>query len=175
VAPILPGLPPEERTVRALVVVASIALALLLALAPAASADEKVPIGDRITLFGDEFQVFPAGEPFHIFHGWGLRHLPGPGAEADGRFGFDLAIDGVERREDYVNKFHEEHPTLGHIRHRNWVYNFPDGLTGTHTFTGHWFGACTVVVAAGLAPGPCEHPTEITTAIAPLTITVVFG
>jgi hypothetical protein len=21
---------------------------------------------------------------------------------------------------------------------RVWVFNFPDGLSGTHTFTGHW-------------------------------------
>ena len=75
-------------------------VAFLLALAPSAAAEQKVPNGDRITLFGSAFQVFPAGEPFHIFHGWGIRHLPTAGAETDGRFGFDLAVDGVQRRED---------------------------------------------------------------------------
>jgi hypothetical protein len=151
------------------------ALLVGLALVPGASADAKERVGTRINLFGGGFQVFPAGQPFHFVHGWGLDQSNPETAQALGRFGFSLAVDGVEGRESFVEKFHVQVPGVGRVQARQWVYNFPEGMTGTHTFTGQWFGACEGLVLSGLAPGPCENPVELTTADpGPLTITVDF-
>ena len=159
----------SRRTLLAL-----LALATTLALAPSAAAATKERTGPRINLFGG-FQVFPASQPFHIAHGWGLdQSQPETTPPALGRFGFSLAVDGADRREDFVERYHDEDPAFDHLYRRWWVHNFPDGMTGTHTFTGHWFGPCTGIVAGGYAPGPCEQPTKITTVFTPLTITVVF-
>ena len=157
-----------NRTVLLAFVIAS-----ALALVPAASAETNVRVGTRISLLAGGFQVFPAGEPFHIAHGWARRQTDpsnlGPAPRANGRYGFSLAVDGQEQPEDYV-----EHGDVSDLFHRTWVHNFPNGMTGTHTFTGHWFGPCTALVENGFAPGPCEHPTEPTTSVGLLTITVVF-
>jgi hypothetical protein len=150
-------------------------LAIALVLAPSSAAEGHERVGTRINLFAGAFQVFPANRPFHISHGWGLgQSNPETTPQALGRYGFSLAVDGGDRREDYVEKSHVLDPTFGRLQGRTWIHNFPNGMTGTHTFTGHWFGACNGIVAAGSAPGPCEHPTALTTAIAPLTITVAF-
>ena len=45
--------------------------------------------------------------------------------------------------------------------HLSWVYNYPEGMTGVHTFTGHWLGPCKVLVDTGLYPGPCDKPMEV--------------
>ena len=155
-------------------------ITLLLALtalvaSPSAGADAKERSGARINLLAGAFQVFPAGEPFHVAHGWfrvlgeDLGTVP-----ALGRYGFSLAVDGLDDPADYVERAPTENPVFGRIKVDTPVHNFPDGLMGTHTFTGHWFGPCAGVVEGGYAPGPCEHPAEITTAIAPLTITDGF-
>ena len=151
------------------------ALLVGLALVPGASADAKERIGTRINLFGGGFQVFPADQPFHFTHGFGLGHDDPGTAQAFGRYDFTLAVDGVEGRESFVERFQLQVPDVGLVKARQWVYNFPEGMTGTHTFTGHWIGPCEALVLSGLAPGPCENPVELTTWGAPLTITVVFG
>lgn len=144
--------------------------------APSATADAKERTGTRINLLAGGFQVFPAGEPFHISHGWArvLGADQGDTPPANGRYGFSLAVDGQDDPADYVEREPREDAVLGRIKPSTSVHNFPEGMTGTHTFTGHWFGPCTGLLEGGYTPGPCEHPTEITTSIAPLTITVVF-
>lgn len=150
------------------------ALALAVALVPAAAADTKERTGTRINLFAGGLQFFPANEPFYIQHGWAISQGNPDDPQAIGRFGFSLAVDDVERREDFVDKFHVEHPTIGRQQVRNWVFNFADGLTGTHWFRGHWFGPCEQLVNGGQTTGPCDNPVEIRTAIAPLNVAVVF-
>lgn len=150
-------------------------VALALVAVPAAAAETKERTGTRINLMAGGLQFFPAGEPFYIQHGWGTQQGPAEfEPRAIGKLGFELAVDGVDRREDFVDKFHFDDPVRGLMQARQWVHNFPDGMTGTHTFTGHWFGGCTGLVASGLDPGPCDKPAETITVIAPLTITVVF-
>lgn len=151
-----------------------LALAMTLALAAGAEAETKERVGTRINLFAGGFQVFPAGQPFHISHGWGLSPHDPARPLALGKYGFSLAVDGIQQQEDYVEKLHFVHPVFGELQGRTWIHNFPEGMTGTHTFTGHWFGPCEGLVAGGFTPVPCEHPNEITTSVAPLTITVVF-
>jgi hypothetical protein len=149
-------------------------LAITLVVAPIAAAEEHERVGTRINLFAGNVQFFPAGQPFHISHGWGLSPHDGAPALALGKYGFSLAVDGQEWEDDYVEKTKVEHPDFGTLQSRATVFKFPDGMTGTHTFTGHWFGPCAGLVAGGFAPGPCEHPTETTTSGGLLTITVVF-
>lgn len=153
--------------------VAFVALVVLaLAVVPAAAAGGKERVGSRINLFDGAFQVFPAGQPFHVAHGWSLQ----PDVtdyDALGKWGFSLNVDGVDRSYDFVDKFHQEIAPWGILQSRFWVHNFPDGLTGTHRLTGQWFGPCQGVVDAGYPVGPCEKPTTSTN-IAPLTATVAF-
>lgn len=158
----------KRTTTLLLVLVALIA-------APSATADAKERTGTRINLFAGGFQVFPAGEPFHISHGW-LRVLgddQGTPPQANGRYGFSLDVDGQDRPADYVERAPREDAAFGWIKPNTAIHNFPEGMTGTHTFTGSWFGPCTGLLEDGFTPGPCDHPTE-TTSFAPLTITVVF-
>lgn len=145
-----------------------------LAFVPGGAAAPNDRVGTRINLIAGGLQVFPAGQAFHIAHGWVRRQTDpsnlGPAPRANGRYDFSLAVDGQEQPEDYV-----EHGDVSDLFHRTWVHNFPNGMTGTHTFTGHWSGPCTPLVENGLASGPCEHPTEsTTTAVGLRTITVVF-
>jgi hypothetical protein len=152
-----------------------LALSIALGLAATAVADPAQPVGPRLNLFGG-FQVFPANQPFHVKGGWGLDSNDGITAPALGHFGFSLSIDGQEQRHDFVEKFDTEDPTFGRLRWRFWVYNFPQGLTGTHVLSGRWFGPCADLVAGGFTTGPCENKAAITpaTSIATVPITVVF-
>ena len=150
------------------------ALLVGLALVPGASADAKERVGTRISLFGAGFQVFPAGQPFWIGHGWILAQTDHETAQALGRYDFTLAVDGVEGRESFFELSHRQDPDFGPLQVRSWVYNFPAGMTGTHTFTGRWFGPCEGLVLSGFAPGPCENPVELTEADFGRTVTVVF-
>lgn len=162
--------------VRTMLTAVTLLAALTVAVAPAASAAAKQRTGERINLFGGGFQVFPANQPFHIAHGW-LRVLGADQGEpppALGRYGFSLAVDGQDRPADYMERAPREDPVFGWIKPTFSVHNFPDGMTGTHTFTGHWFGPCTGLVDGGYTPGPCDHPTEIRTSVGLLTITVIF-
>src|SRR5205823_13766605 len=51
-------------------------------------------VGARIDLHAGAYQTFPSGQPFHIAHGWGLGHDSSD--QAFGKFGFSLAVDGIE-------------------------------------------------------------------------------
>ena len=64
---------------------------------------------------------------------------------------------------------------LGTLLFRPYVFNFSDGLTGSHVFGGTFVGPCQDMVAAGYAAGPCRHPNEIVPLTgSPFTITVTF-
>ena len=132
------------------------ALLVGLSLVPGASADAKERVGTRINLFAGGFQVFPAGQPFHIAHGWILDQSNPETAQALGRWDFTLAVDGVEGRESFVEKVHQQDPVFGLLQARTSVYNYPEGMTGTHTFTGHWFGPCEGLVVSGSHRDPAR-------------------
>ena len=153
------------------VLAALLLVALVSVLAPEASANRKERTGARINLFSGGFQSFPTGEPFHIAHGWQLE--TGDEAFALGRYDFTVGVDGVELRPDAYEKTFVERPGLDPLQSRVWVYNFPKGMTGTHTFTGTWSGPCRSMVEDGFHPGPCKKPTQVVSA-PPLTITVRF-
>ena len=77
-----------------------------------------------------------AGEPFHIAHGQGFT----PGEDDFPRnWDFVLFVDGQEVADSgkIVTKVDGD---WTHDARR--VFNFADGMTGTHTFEGYWYVSC---------------------------------
>ena len=112
---------------------------LILGLAVPVPAQGREVTGEWLDLSIGE-QDFPAGEPFYILHGWWTApKIPIPGLV--GLLNFELEMDGQLIREDYhfFGADPSEQPTY---LYRFWAYNFPDGLTGNHTFTRHYYGPC---------------------------------
>ncbi len=108
-------------------------LIIALFIAVPASAKAKVRVGDRIIVHPPD-KVFPPNTPFHIAHGWywTKEHEPHIGK---GKLDFNFELDGKKVNRDFV----EMNETEGTIFY---VYNFPEGMTGTHAFTGKWVGPC---------------------------------
>jgi hypothetical protein len=126
-------------------------LVAILVLAVPAAAKGHEPVGLPIDLLAGSPTVFPAGQPFHISHGWALDpKLVHP----IGLFDFELEVIGVPRDEDFVlRSFDRSDPDPLRLL---WVHNFPDGkLAGTYTFTGRWFAPCEAAVDLGYLPGAC--------------------
>lgn len=129
-------------------------VALLSMTTRAVTAAESIRLGDRLSLFGEN-TTFPAGQPFYIAHGWwNPTNIPGVGL-----FKFSLDVDGTPVREDFIERstFSGSPDELLWF----WVYNFPDGMTGTHTLTGHWTGPCQGLVDMGVIQVTCEKTNEI--------------
>lgn len=107
-------------------------------------AAEHVPTGDRILLTCPGFycsgtQEYPANTAFHIRHGW-IDILPTAG-DVPGQWKFQLDVDGVTIRPSYVMRWTEVVDGVPKLN-RSWVYNYPEGMTGSHLFTGHWIMPC---------------------------------
>jgi hypothetical protein len=134
------------------ITVLSIVVLLTLAISYSALAGPE-PVGERIS-FWDPPSEFTAGAPFNIRHGWTLTS----NGEALGIYDFKLEVDGVLVREDF-KMVSAESGSPDTLR-KNWVYNFPDGMTGTHTFTGHWYAPCQFAVDQLGYPGPCATPND---------------
>ena len=73
-------------------------------------------------------------------------------------------MDGELLEEDHMNI----HMVPGvqdvegyHWRQTMWIYNFPDGLEGTHTFVSYYWVKCQGLVDFGVIPGPCADPDEM--------------
>lgn len=126
---------------------------IFLAIPSGASAHNEM-VGERIGVFYDGSTDFPAGTPFHIWHGW----VQTSEDEAIGIFDFELEIDGVFQGEDF--KMFTTDSGDPDILWRRWVYNFTDGMSGTHTFTGHWYAPCQYAVDWLDYQGPCATPNQ---------------
>ena len=119
----------KKKTISILVLIA------FLVIATPAVAGKKAPVGSQIGVISGP-TTFPAGAAFHIRHGW----IISSDTDGVGIFDFELEVDGVLRNEDFVLRSTQSgDPDL---LLRFWVHNFPDGMTGVHTFTGHWFVPC---------------------------------
>ena len=90
-------------------------------------------VGDRLFIYDSGSQTFPADTPFHIVHGWRMD----PAEEEPELFKFQLEVDGVYREEDFI----ETKPVENGVD-RLFVFNFPEGKTGIHVFTGQWQTSC---------------------------------
>jgi hypothetical protein len=137
-----------------LLLITALLIVALLAMASPALADRNAPVGDRIGLFFGGSREFMAGAPFHVRHGW----IQSSEDNAIGVFDFALDVDGILQREDF--KMFSAVSGDPDLLNRIWVYNFPNGMTGTHTFTGHWFAPCQYAVDFLAYPGPCATPNE---------------
>lgn len=148
--------------------IAILSILALLAIATPVAADAKEPVGDRIGIYYDGSMEFSANAPFHIRHGW----VQSSDDNAIGIFDFELDVDGVRRSEDF--KMFSAVSGNPDYLNRIWVYNFPNGMTGTHTFTGHWFAPCQYAVDELGYAGPCTTPNaKVETNYRMLTVTFV--
>jgi hypothetical protein len=136
-----------------------VVLVLAAALIPGTALADKPGIPDplhpeRISLFGPSEVDYPESTPFHIWHGWGIAPSQSKDLGPAGLFSFYLEVDGVSlgTGAPIFSTMKFEGETL---INRLWRYDFPDGMTGTHTFTGHWMGPCVATA------GPCSHDNEI--------------
>jgi hypothetical protein len=129
---------------------------LLAAVVPAQAAKEVV--GVQINLLLSEPQItFFAGEPFHIQHGiWYWQPSLNEPAEAVGLYKFDLKIDGKTVKADYVDHQAwgnpEEWPGDKVDIFISWIYNFPEGMQGTHKFEGIWSVPCASLYGKAACP-----------------------
>ena len=137
-------------------VVILLVLILIVFVTPVA-AKKDVRVGDQIHIWTGP-DVFTAGEPFYIEHGWSFVSSVDHSVEI-GLFNFELEVDGIPVDVDFVeHKVIKGDPnTLRNL----WIFNFPDGMTGKHTFTGLHSAPCKSAVQAGYYEGPCANPTEI--------------
>jgi hypothetical protein len=103
-------------------------------------------VGEHLFIYYSGAQTFPADTPFHIVHGWRMD----PVEEEPELFKFQLEVDGVYREEDFI----ETKPVETGVD-RLFVFNFSEGMTGFHIFTGHWFAPCRVIYEQ------CGDPNEI--------------
>jgi hypothetical protein len=110
--------------------VAAVTIALLLASVTAAAAASRERVGDRISLF-EPPATYPADTAFHIWHGFIFQQGIDRGY---GRYEFQLEVDGVATAADFTDVDVLDPGAVSRV----WVFNFPAGLSGTHTFTGHW-------------------------------------
>jgi len=98
----------------------------------------------------------PEGEPFYIQHGW----INAPVNYPVGLFRFELEVDGQPVQEDFSVRSTDAETALPTLNW-TWVFNFPEGMTGDHTFTGHWIAPCQYWVDQGMLSGPCNDPNEM--------------
>jgi len=139
-------------------------VALLSMAIPMAASAQGELTGDRIRVVNDSME-FSAGAPFYIMHGWVQYSSDG----AIGVFDFELEVDGMLLRED-LKQFLADGGEPD-ILWRWWVYAFPEGMTGIHTFTGHWFAPCQYAVEELGYTGSCTSPNaKVETATRNLTV-----
>jgi hypothetical protein len=136
------------------------------------AAATPAPTGSRISIFQPE-QTFPAGQPFYVQTGWGNN----PGLDGGiGLWQFSLTVDGIAQM-GFLNVSVSPDPgnPTGNLVLRPYLFNFPQGMTGTHVFAGTFSGPCPQMVSEGFATGPCTSPQEIVPLDSgPFTTTVTF-
>ena len=123
-----------------LTIVISLILALMIVSPVLAS--KPVSTGDQITVY-DSVQ-FPANTAFYISHG--LQLAP---EELRSGYDFKLQVDGEFVDETFVDRYTTIFDDNTVFISTMWVFNFPDGMEGTHEFSGHWFMPCQTALDAG--------------------------
>ena len=129
---------------------------------------EGITVGDRIFLYKtDENPDFPypAGEPFHITHGFISYYLINePIGNGVSLSEMRLYVDGVEIEPDWVDYERAAYPQYEEgwkVIEKLYTYNFPDGLdSGKHTFVRRYFFTCQSYLLDGEVES-CDHPAEL--------------
>src|SRR5918994_4760376 len=120
-----------KRIAKPFALLATVA-ALVTVGAASGAAQSKERVGERINVHLGSPAQFPAGDPFHIAHGWGGIATGLSDYEAVGKWTFVLEVDGVLRQPDFVDR--TVTPGSGGAPDLHGVavvHNFPDGLAGT--------------------------------------------
>jgi hypothetical protein len=116
--------------------------------------------GERLSVYESGSQTFPANTPFHVAHGW--RHdFPLENVEL---FDFELEVNGVYQLVDFVESTIDQ-SSDPHTLTKHSVFNFPEGMTGTHTFNGHWIAPCYAFF------DDCDDPFEIWESVTEVLVT----
>lgn len=124
-----------------------------------AAAAAPAPTGARLCFAycaGD--QHWYPGVPFHFESGWGNN--PSQPPSGIGLWTFSLSVDGITQMGIPLTSVSTSPGGVPMIIHE-WLFNFPQGMTGTHVVQGSWYGPCAQMVAQGFAAGPCASPNEI--------------
>lgn len=108
-------------------------LLLLVAAAPAAAAGRS-PVGENLSLFPGD-QSWPASTAFHVRGGFALEG--GNGQQANGKYEYRLEMDGAD-----VAPTLRVTEQIGGSLAKRWYMEFAGGLTGVHTFVGHYYAPC---------------------------------
>jgi len=124
------------------------AILMVLMVSPVQAAAHQ-PTGDQINIYDSGAQEYPANTAFYIQHGW-LILKP----NSIGWLAFELEVDGALIPATYIDHSGTTMDTYNH----SWVFSFPDGMTGVHTFSGHWYLQCNAALRFGFVT-ECSHPT----------------
>lgn len=127
-----------------------IVLVLVFAFATPASASH-VYTGDKIDLWGEPEQTYPANTAFYIAEMWWIPTQ----LYALGLFDIELEVDNEAVEKDFIVKTAWTYDGTPISILTESVFNFPDGMEGTHTFVGHWYGTCELGLDYGLVT-ECE-------------------
>lgn len=141
--------------------VLGLSIVLLLTVSATASAAQRMPTGPYLSLFPGD-QDYPASTAFHMRGGVSVER--GQGAAAIGRYLFTLEMDGAS-----VPATLQVTSTPDNLLVKFWYMEFPNGLAGTHSFVGRYWGPCGVepeIPCNGLRPNTvvllAEFPATIT-------------
>jgi hypothetical protein len=170
----------KRRITSSIAMFAAVAFTSLMASGMPATAKSKEPVGLRINVLRGVPSSYPAGQPFHVGHGWSACVGLADDLLANGRLGFELEVDGVTRAPSYVDVSVLPKETTGlpcDVINRSTVYNFPAGLpAGAHTLIGHWTGPCKPLFGDDQYDALCENPAEVVDAsFSPATHVVTFS
>lgn len=139
-----------------------ILIALLAVLSIAAAVGQE-RTGEQINiLFAEPEMTFHANTPFYVDHGFLWWFYLGQDVaneiRSPAKTYFTLDVDGVEQHFSFfdrnVNLVEDTDGTIYHEYSHMWVFNFPGGMEGDHTFTGKWWAPCKYIQPE------CEKPNQ---------------
>jgi hypothetical protein len=128
------------------ILILTLLLTLLIVIPVAAKKGE--PVGFQISVFDPPPVIYePAGQAFHVIHGWKFYPKEEAMRFKDGLF--LLTIDGVEQTHDAILRKpgKDDRGTYLTIR---WLFNEADGMYGEHIFEGSWLMICGIALEDGL-------------------------
>ena len=108
-------------------------LAMLMAGAVPAVAAAPAPTGDPLFLFAGD-QSYAADTAFFVRGGF----IEERGSHAWGKWEYSLELDGAVLKPSF--RINDSTPDGTIVR--LWVFNFPEGMTGTHTLVGRYDAPC---------------------------------
>ena len=147
---------------RSIVILSTLVLLVVAAVAAPVSAAQRLPSGTFISLFPGDSD-FPASTAFHMRGGFALER---GASQAWGKGDFTLEMDGQN-----VPATLRVNSTPDNLLMRLWYFEFPNGLTGVHSFVGHYWVPCGADPAFACGSNPPNTGIEIATV--PATITFV--